>query len=113
MSTVTYSYDEKGRRVERRARMGEMSEECSIYRFDEHDNPTEEIQDHTHREMNSNEAGNPQPANEVSTHRQVRNAYKYDDHGNWTERVISVRLEQNPEFQPTNIERRKISYYDA
>jgi len=113
MSSATYSYDEKGRRVERRVRMGEVSEEHWTYRFDEHDNVTEETQEHTHREMNLNEAGKPQPVNEVSTHGQWRNAYKYDDHGNWTERVVSVRLEQNPEFQPTNIERRIISYYDA
>src|SRR5439155_14081472 len=44
-------------------------------------------------------------------HKQVRYKYQYDTHGNWTERVVSVRLEQNPDFQRSNIERRKISYY--
>lgn len=63
--------------------------------------------------MNPDEAGNPQPSNEVSNRQQVRFAYQYDVHGNWTERVVSVRREQNPDFQRSNIERRKISYYDA
>jgi hypothetical protein len=113
MSSATHVYDEKGRRAERRVQWGEISEERFTYRFDAHDNLTEETHEQTQRDVNSNEAGELQPANEVSTHEQWRNAYRYDDHGNWTERVRSVRLEQNPEFQPTNIERRIISYYDA
>jgi hypothetical protein len=113
MYIATYSYDERGRRAERRVQWGGISEERFAYRFDERDNLTEETHEQTRREMNSNEAGELKPANEVSTQRQVRSAYKYDDHGNWTERVISVRLEQNPEFQRISIERRTINYDDA
>ena len=61
--------------------------------------------------MNPDERGNLQASNEISTHQQVRYLYQYDTHGNWTERVVSVRLERNPDFQRSNIERRKISYY--
>jgi hypothetical protein len=113
MSSATHVYDEKGRRAERRVQWGEISEERFTYRLDEHDNLTEETHEQIQRDMNSNEAGELQPANEVSTQEQWRNAYRYDDHGNWTERVRSVQLEQNPEFQPTNIERRIINYDDA
>ena len=111
MSSTTYAYDEKGHRVERYTRMGGVSEQRTIYRFDEHDNPIEETTDETRRDMNPDEAGNPQASNEISLHKQVRYKYQYDTHGNWTERVVSVRLEQNPDFQRSNIERRKISYY--
>ena len=41
----------------------------------------------------------------------VRREYKYDAHGNWTERAVWSRLQQNPDFQRSNIERREFSYY--
>ena len=41
----------------------------------------------------------------------VRFEYQYDAHGNWTERVVSQRLEPNADERPSNIERRTISYY--
>jgi hypothetical protein len=37
--------------------------------------------------------------------------YRYDAQGNWTERVVSYRLEPNPDFQRSNVERREITYY--
>jgi hypothetical protein len=113
MSSTTNAYDENGRRVEGHVRMGEMWEERKTYRFDEHDNPIGETTEQIRRDMNPDEAGNLPPSNEISTHQQVRFEYQYDAHGNWTERVVSVRLEQNPDFQRSNVERRKISYYPA
>ena len=111
MSSTTYAYDEKGHRVEQYTQMAGMSERRTIYRFDEHDNPIEQTTQEVRCDMNVDEAGNPQASNEISTHQQVRYQYQYDTHGNWTERAVSVRLEQNPDFQRSNIERRKISYY--
>lgn len=35
---------------------------------------------------------------------------QYDAHGNWTERIVSQRLEPNANERPSNIERRTISY---
>jgi len=97
--------------VEQYTQMAGMSERRTIYRFDEHDNPIEQTTQEVRCDMNVDEAGNPPASNEISTHQQVRYQYQYDTHGNWTERAVSVRLEQNPDFQRSNIERRKISYY--
>ena len=55
--------------------------------------------------------GNLQLINAKSFRREVRQEYKYDSRGNWTERVVSVRYEINPDSQWSNIERREISYY--
>ena len=45
-----------------------------------------------------------------SLHKHVRFEYRYDAHGNWVERTVLMRYEANAEFQPSNIERRAITY---
>jgi hypothetical protein len=40
----------------------------------------------------------------------VKFEYQYDAHGNWTERIVSQRLEPNADERPSNIERRTIAY---
>jgi hypothetical protein len=111
MSSTAYTYDEKGRRVERCARVGGISKDRTSYRYDEHDNPIEETHEKTSHDLNVDETGNLRPANEKSLRHKVRFEYKYDDRGNWTERIVSVCYESNPDFQRSNIERREITYY--
>ena len=41
----------------------------------------------------------------------VRFEYRYDAHGNWTERVVWQRTEPNADERRSNIERRTIDYY--
>jgi hypothetical protein len=41
----------------------------------------------------------------------MRLEYKYDAQGNWTECVVWSRLEPNPDFQRSNVERRQFTYY--
>jgi hypothetical protein len=41
----------------------------------------------------------------------ARFEYQYDAHGNWTERIVSQRLEPNTVERRSNIERRTIAYY--
>ena len=51
---------------------------------------------------------------ERSSHVQhVSFEYKYDAHGNWTDRIVSVRVEPNSAEQPSNIERRIVDYHLA
>ena len=79
--------------------------------YDEHDNPIRKIDETNSRDLQADESGNLQSVNEKSFRREIRYQYKYYSHGNWTERVISVRYETNPDFQRSNIERREIVYY--
>jgi len=65
----------------------------------------------TSGEVVADESGNLQSANPKSFRHEVRFEYKYDSHGNWTERVVWVRYETNPDFQRSNVERREIVYY--
>jgi YD repeat-containing protein len=111
VSSTTYSYDEKGRVAERRIRMGELSSDRTIYRYDDHDNPIEEIHEHTARDLGIDDAGNSCTAKESSHTQTSHMEYKYDAQGNWTERIVLGRLEPNPNFERSNVERREITYY--
>jgi YD repeat-containing protein len=111
LSRTTYSYDERGRRIERSESMGGMSADHITWHYDDYDNPIRQIEEHKSHDMNVDESGNLQPSNEKSSRHEVRFDYKYDKNGNWTERVVTVRYESNPDFQRSNIERREITYY--
>jgi hypothetical protein len=51
-------------------------------------------------------------ADERPSHvQQVRFEYRYDAYRNWTERIVSQRMEPNAEERHSNIERRTIEYY--
>jgi hypothetical protein len=87
--STTYSYDEKGRVLERTHGMGSLGGTRTTYRYDDHDNPVEETSINSHRGMSADEHGNSQPGPESSSEQHVRYEYQYDTHGNWTERVVS------------------------
>jgi YD repeat-containing protein len=110
-SSTTYAYDTKGRLVERRMRTGQLSDRCTTFRYDDHDNPIEETTRHTSREMQMDEEGNLRPTKENTNRQSVRFEYRYDAQGNWTERVVWSRWEANPNFERSNVERREITYY--
>jgi hypothetical protein len=111
MSSIKYRYDGRGRRIERLRNLWGMGEKRTSWYYDEHDNPTRQIDEDTSREMRLDESGNLQPENEKSFKSEVRFDYQYDSQRNWTERVVWVLRERNPDFQRSNIERRQITYY--
>jgi hypothetical protein len=61
--------------------------------------------------MQFDDAGNSRPTKEISHTQNTRFEYTYDAGGNWTEKVLWSRLEPNPNFQLSNMERREITYY--
>jgi antitoxin component YwqK of YwqJK toxin-antitoxin module len=111
MSSTTYAYDAKGHLIERRTCTGQLGDHRSAFCYDDHGNPIEETDQHTSREMQMDETGNLHPTKENSHKQHVRFEYRYDDHGNWTERIVWNRWEANPNFERSNVERREITYY--
>jgi YD repeat-containing protein len=109
-SLATYAYDEKGHRIETVRRMGTLSEERVAVRYDEFDNPVEEVRSDVSREMRMDD-GVVKTEERPSHVQHVRFEYQYDAHGNWTERIVSQRMEPNADERPSNIERRTITYY--
>lgn len=109
-SVATYAYDEKGRRIETIRRMGKLSEARVTVRYDDFDNPVEEVRSEVNREMRIDDG--VVKAEERPSHVQhVRLAYQYDAHGNWTERIVWQRMAPSTEERPSNVERRAITYY--
>ena len=107
LSGATYAYDEKGRRVEIFRRMGRLGEEHVTVRYDDFDNPVENVTIDVSREMENGAV----KSEETRVHR-VRFEYRYDAHGNWTERIVWHRTEPNQDERRSNIVRRTITYYD-
>ena len=112
LSTTTYAYDAKGRILQRCTRMGELGEHRTTFRYDDRDNPIEEIHEDISREMQIDEAGVLHTTKETSSTQNVRFDYIYDAQGNWLERTVWSRLEPNPNFERSNITRREITYND-
>ena len=109
-SVATYAYDEKGRRIETIRRMGKLSEERVTVRYDDFDKPVEEVRSDVSREMRMDD-GVVKTEERPSHVQHVRFEYQYDAHRNWTERIVSQRLEPTADDRPSNIERRTIAYY--
>ena len=109
-SLATYVYDEKGRRIESIRRLGTLSEECVTVRYDDFDNPVEEVMSDVSRDLRMDD-GVVKSEEGPSCVQHVRFEYRYDAHGNWTERIVWQRLEPNADERPLNIERRTIEYH--
>jgi hypothetical protein len=109
-SLATYAYDEKGRRIESVRRMGTLSEERVTVRYDDFDNPVEEVRLDVSREMRMDD-GAVKSEERPSHVQHVRFEYRYDAYRNWTERIVWQRMEPNADERPSNIERRTITYY--
>lgn len=110
---TTYAYDAQGRMVERLRRMGTLGEDRATYRYEDRDEPIEETTEHRSREAGLDENGVVRYTADRVNMQHNRFEFTYDAHGNWTERVVWYRLEPNPGFQRSNVERRAITYHPA
>jgi RHS Repeat len=110
-SSTTYVYDTHGPLLERTNRFGRLSEHRTTYYYDDHGNPIEETTEDRNREASMDENGTVVYSLDRLKLQHNRFEYRYDAHGNWTERIVSIRPEPNPGFQRSNIERRAITYH--
>ena len=91
--SYAHTYDQKGRRMSRVIRMGNLHEERTTYTYDDHDNPIETV------------------GEEEGGRQRTRFIYKYDAQGNWTEKEMWLASEQDKDFRRWSVERRQITYY--
>ena len=106
-----YAYDELGRVAQSVNSMGSLSQQHRSYTYDDRGNPIEEHYQANHRDANIDEQGEPVIANGSSSESWTRHEYRYDDHGNWLERVTSSRQAPDADFHRSTIERRTITYF--
>ncbi len=112
-SSARYLYDSQGRLLERTRKMGSLSEEHTTFQYADHEDPIEETTQERGREASLGADGGVQHTGDRVSLQRNRLEYRYDTHGNWTERMVSYRVEPNSDFQRSNIERRTITYYAA
>jgi YD repeat-containing protein len=112
-ASTRHAYDAAGRPIERIMRFGTMSEERTTYEYGDHGDLVEEASSDWSRSMNSGDNGGvDQGDREVSAH-QTRYEYRYDDRGNWTERITFHRSDRDAPFRRVQIERRVVTYHDS
>jgi YD repeat-containing protein len=111
LTSTTYAYDADGRLAERRTLTGPAGDSRTTLRYDDHGNRVEETNEDISRELEMDDEGNINTLKERSHRQHTRYEYVYDDRGNYIERIVWGRLEPNPNFQRSNIERRTIEYY--
>ena len=110
---ISYAYDSKGRLLERTMYMGTLSEELTVFEYDDYDDPIAETSRSRNRRVDIDDDGVVRTTvEERRVQQHNRYDYQYDSHGNWTERVGSYRIGSQPEFRRSNIERRTITYYE-
>lgn len=90
--------------------MFNLGEHRTTYRYGDGGDPVEETTEHWSREANLEDDGTLKYGPNKGTTQAVRLEYRYDAHVNWIEKTVSMRYEANSEFQPSNIERRAITY---
>ena len=110
-ASVDYPYDATRRILEQMMRMGSLSEERTIYRYDDRDDPIEEIDEHHSRSANLDEEGLVHTTDDAPQEQRTRFEYQHHDHGNWTERITWSRTDPRTDFQRSGIARRTITYY--
>lgn len=110
-TSTTYAYDAQGRLLDRRQRMGALSDERTTFRYDDRDNPIEQTDENLHHGVGVDDQGTVTESPEESHVSHTRYEYRYDARANWTERIVSQRVEPATEFVRTNVERRTIGYY--
>jgi YD repeat-containing protein len=109
--TVDYTYDERGRTLERMMRMGGLSEERTTFRYDDRDDPTDEVSEHHSRSADIDDGGMVHTKEDTPRRQHTRYEYQYDDGGNWIERITWSRIDPQAGFQRSGITRRTITYY--
>jgi len=108
-----HRYDAQDRRVETTMEFGSLVGQRTTVTYNEQGDPAEKVQIEHIRELSMDGEGRliepEQPPEERRS--EVRFEYQYDEHGNWTERVVSSRQKPDEAFTVTNTQRRTIVYH--
>ena len=110
---IDYEYDERGRVTQLVDRMPPCWDIRRAFAYDDHDNVVEEHYEGTSRSAGVDADGHVTTSEETHDESWTRYDYRYDDRGNWIEKVAFVRVAPDREFDRSNIERRTITYYDT
>jgi len=108
-----HSYDEQGRRVETRWRIGRLGDERKTVAYNDHGDPVEEVFEHDRREYAMDDKGrlSDTPTRTSANRSQARLRYDYDAHSNWVKKTVESRGGPDRDFTLSSVERRAIEYF--
>ena len=110
-----HRYDNEGHCVETISRMGIFDNERKKMAYNQHGDVSETQSTRDSKEIGIDDEGHVvEPSEPHRAHNsEARYSYRYDDHGNWTERVISIGREPDEPFTVSSVDRRSLSYFPA
>ncbi|MGA7411964.1 MAG: hypothetical protein WBW33_15910 [Bryobacteraceae bacterium] len=113
-TTIMHRYNEQGRRVETRSRLGPVGRSIKTMTYNEHGDQIGEFNEHQGRDYNLDEEGliSDSPTQEIATRSEARFHYDYDTRGNWVMKTVRSRGRTGDDFTVSTVERRTIGYFD-
>lgn len=110
-ASVLYEYDLRGRKIACTRHFTILSEHRTTYTYDDHDNPILERSESSSQKGGFDPNGTLRTEMDRTERHDVQLEYRYDDQGNWVERIVSGRTDASQPFQRTNVEWRTIAYF--
>ena len=109
----TQAYDEQGRRVETRTKIGPLDCDRKTVSFNEHGDPLVELDEHEERQYDIDDEGriSDSPERENVSRSEARFRYDYDGHGNWVSKRVECHSGSEDAFVLSSEERRTITYF--
>jgi YD repeat-containing protein len=112
-----HRYDAEGRRVETLIRLGALGGSRRRMTYNQLGDLSEEESAFDSKELSIDDQGRVVETSEPSTRKTpscgAQFSYQYDEHGNWTERVISGRTEPDKPLTVSSMDRRSLTYHSA
>lgn len=110
-----HRYDDEGHRIETVSRMGIFDNELKKMAYNQYGDVSETQSTRDSTEISIDDEGHVvDPDERRGTHNsEARYSYRYDDYGNWIERVISIGREPNRPLTVSTVDRRTLTYFPA
>lgn len=109
---LEYEYDARGRVTQLVDRMPPVWDIRRTFAYDGRDNVVEEHYESTSRNASVDDQGRLATSNEQHDESWTRHEYRYDNRGNWIEKVTFSRVAPDRDFHRSSIERRTITYHE-
>lgn len=104
--SVSNQYDSAGRLIHTDRRMFNLEDEIDTT-YNDHGDKESEIT----LSMRTGSENASQTENSLSPYSETRYSYRYDERGNWTERITEYRPGSDAAFQPSMVIKRSLTYY--
>jgi hypothetical protein len=109
-----HRYNEQGRRVETRSRMGPFGGDSKTMAYNDQGDQIGEIFEHEKQDYSIDDEGrlSDAPTRKCVSQSEARFRYDYDAHGNWVMKTLESRGRTDQDFALSSVERRTVGYFE-